>query len=79
MNVSPVFHNIITYHLTGIGLHERQVKQNLSEILQRLLDGGYSALRDFLLLLIQDMEAGAAVAGTATCPRKGASCLLRSN
>jgi hypothetical protein len=65
LNVSPVFHNIITYHLTGIGFYKRQVKQNLSAILQRLLDGGYSALRDFLLLLIQDMDAGAAVFGSS--------------
>ncbi len=63
LNVSPVFHNIIAYHLTGIGFYRKQVKQNLNAILERLVDGGYSSLRDFLLLLIQDMEAGAAVFG----------------
>jgi hypothetical protein len=63
LNVSPVFHNIIAYHLTGIAFYRKQIKQNLDAILQRLLDGGYCALRDFIQLLIDDMEIGPAVYG----------------
>jgi hypothetical protein len=64
LNVSPVFHNIIAYHLTGAGVYRKQVRQNLNAILLRLIDEGYSSLRDFLLLLIQDMEIGPAVFGS---------------
>jgi hypothetical protein len=63
LNVSPVFHNIIAYHLTGIGFYKKQVKQNLQAILQRLVDGGYCALRDFIQSLIDDMDSGPAVYG----------------
>ncbi len=69
-NVSPVFHNIIAYHLTGIAFYRKQVKQNLEAILQRLMDGGFCALGDFIQLLIKDMESGPAVyGGSRRAPR----------
>ena len=61
VNVSPVFHNIVAYHLTGIAFYKRQVKQNLKAVLQRLVDHECHALKGFIEVLIHDMENGPAV------------------
>jgi hypothetical protein len=63
INVSPVFHNIITYHLTGMMFYRRQVNQNLKAILQKLVAEKCQALNEFIELLIRDMNNGPAVFG----------------
>jgi|APFre7841882654_1041346.scaffolds.fasta_scaffold142806_2 hypothetical protein len=61
LNVRPLVHNIIAYHLTGRELYAKQAKQNLSGIMQRLTENGCVALRDFLTLLLDDLKNGPAV------------------
>jgi hypothetical protein len=60
LNVSPIFHNIIAYHLTGVGFYRAQVKQNLSAVMQHLGRRKLFSLRDYILMLIHDMENGPA-------------------
>ena len=61
VNVSPVFHNIIAYHLTGETFYRNQVKQNLPAVLQKLVEHDCMALKVFIELLIDDMRNGPAV------------------
>lgn len=63
INVSPVFHNITAYHLTGMMFYKKQVNQNLKAILHRLLEEDCEALKEFIELLIRDMNNGPAVFG----------------
>jgi hypothetical protein len=63
INVSPVFHTIVTYHLTGMMLYRKLVNQNLEAILQRLVTENYQPLKEFIELLIHDMNNGPAVFG----------------
>jgi hypothetical protein len=61
--ISPVFHNIVAYHLTGMSFYKKQVNQNLKAILQRLVTEEFHALKQFIELLISDMDNGPAVFG----------------
>ena len=61
LNIRPVLHNIIAFHLTGRSLYARQVKQNLSGIMHRLEEEGHSSLASFLMLLVEDLKNGPAV------------------
>jgi hypothetical protein len=61
LNVRPLVHNLIGYHLTGRILYEKQAKQNLSGIMYQLSAEGCDALRDFLSILLEDMKTGAAL------------------
>lgn len=63
ITISPIFHNIVAYHLTGMAFYRKQVNQNLKAILQRLDAEGYHALKQFIELLIDDMDNGPAVFG----------------
>jgi hypothetical protein len=63
INMSPTFHNIVAYHLTGMSFYKQQVNQNLKAILQRLVVEEYPALKEFIELLIGDMDNGPAVFG----------------
>ncbi len=63
ISISPIFHNIVAYHLTGMSFYRKQVNQNLKAILQRLVAEGYPALKEFIELLISDMDHGPAVFG----------------
>ena len=61
LNVGPVFHNILAFHLTGSSFYRQQVRQNLQAVLQKLARHGCDALRGFLEILIDDMKDGAAL------------------
>jgi len=61
INVSPVFFNIVAFHLTGSPIYQQQVRQNLKAVLQKLADHHCTALRGFLEVLIDDMKDGPAV------------------
>ena len=61
LNVGPVFHNILAFHLTGSSFYRQQVRQNLQAVLQKLARHGCDALRGFLEVLIDDMRDGAAL------------------
>lgn len=61
LNVRPVLHNIVNFHLTGRDLYRKQARQNIKAIMSKLTEEGYIAFKDYLRLLILDMENGAAV------------------
>ncbi|MGA2765929.1 MAG: hypothetical protein ABSG17_21520 [Spirochaetia bacterium] len=60
LNIRPLLHNVIYFHLTGRELYRKQARQNIDAILNRLTEEGFIGFRDYLSLLIQDMENGAA-------------------
>ena len=70
INVSPVVHNIVAYHLTGVSFYKKQVKQNLQAVLQKLTDQHCQALRAFIEVLIDDMNDGPAVFGDGPGTRR---------
>jgi hypothetical protein len=61
LNLRPVFHNVIAFHLTGLQFYRMQVKQNLGAVIKRLEEREFVSLRDYLLLLIADMDNGPAL------------------
>ena len=61
LNVRPLVHNLIGFHLTGRDLYAKQARQNLSGIMHQLTENRCVALREFLSLLLDDMRNGAAV------------------
>lgn len=61
LNVRPLVHNLIAFHLTGQDLYAKQAKQNLSGLMHQLTVNGCNALREFLSFLLDDMRNGAAV------------------
>ena len=61
LNVRPILHNIIAFHLTGRNLYVKQAKQNLSAILQIVKERGCPSLHAFILELLEDIKTGAAV------------------
>jgi hypothetical protein len=61
LNIRPLMHNLVGYHLTGRDVYAKQAKQNLSGILHRLKENNCAALRELLILLLDDMKRGPAV------------------
>ena len=61
LNIRPVLHNVIFFHLTGRPVYKRQARQNIKAIMARLDEEGYTAFRVYLSLLIKDMESGPAL------------------
>jgi hypothetical protein len=61
LNLRPVFHNIIMFHLTGRVIYKKQVRQNLNAILDRLKRSGHLALKEYVQFLVADLENGAAI------------------
>jgi len=61
LNIRPVLHNVISFHLTGRPVYKRQARQNIRAIMTRLEEEGYSAFKEYLSLLIKDMENGPAL------------------
>jgi hypothetical protein len=55
-NLSPVFHNILAYQLTGLKLYKLQLKQNLPAIMSKLDERQFRELKDYINLLISDMD-----------------------
>jgi len=61
LNIRPVLHNVIAFHLTGRAVYKRQARQNIKAIMSRLEEEGYTSFRAYLSLLIHDMENGPAL------------------
>jgi hypothetical protein len=61
LNVRPIYHNIIAFHLTGQGLYAKQAQQNISAVMHRLSEKGCHALHGFITFLFKDIKNGAAV------------------
>jgi hypothetical protein len=61
LNMRPLMHNLIGYHLTGREVYSRQARQNLSGIMHQLAENGRTSLAGLLTLLLEDVKNGAAV------------------
>ena len=61
LNIRPIIHNIVAFHLTGQEVYARQSRQNLNAIMQKLADQGWNALYGLLTFMIEDLKNGAAV------------------
>jgi hypothetical protein len=61
LNIRPIIHNIVAFHLTGQEVYARQSQQNLNAIMQKLADQGWNALHGLLTFMIEDMKNGADV------------------
>jgi hypothetical protein len=57
-NLSPVFHNILSFQMTGLFYYKNQLKQNLTTVFTKLEERRMYPLIDFIQLLIRDMENG---------------------
>jgi hypothetical protein len=61
LNIRPLVHDLVGYHLTGRDVYAKQARQNLSGIMHRLTENNCASLREFLILLLEDMKNGPAV------------------
>jgi hypothetical protein len=61
LNIRPIIHNIVAFHLTGQEVYARQSQQNLNAIMQKLADQSWNALHGLLTFMIEDLKNGAAV------------------
>jgi hypothetical protein len=76
-NLSPVFHNILSYQLTGLQFYRKQLKQNFAGIMHQLEKRKFDKLIEYIELLIRDMEHGPAILesdsyDSQTAPQGGA-------
>jgi hypothetical protein len=60
-NLSPVFHNLLSYQLTGLELYRKQLKQNFAAVLFQLEQRQFQALVEFIRFLVADLEHGPAI------------------
>jgi curved DNA-binding protein CbpA len=63
-NLSPVFHNILSYQLTGLQFYRKQLKQNFAAVLFQLEQRQFHKLVEFIEFLIADLEHGPAIHGS---------------
>jgi hypothetical protein len=63
-NLSPVFHNILSYQLTGLQFYRQQLRQNFAAVMFQLEQRGFHKLVEFVQFLIDDMEDGPAMHGS---------------
>lgn len=61
LNVRPIIHNLVSFHLTGQQVYARQSRQNMSAIMEKLADQGWTSLHGFLTFMIEDLKNGPAV------------------
>ena len=60
-NLSPVFHNITSYQLTGLDFYKKQLRQNLGAIMHQLDAREFYQLAEYIRFLMEDMECGPAI------------------
>ena len=61
LNIRPIIHNVIAFHLTGQEVYAVQSRQNLNAIMQKLADQGWRSLYGLLTFMIEDLKNGPAV------------------
>jgi hypothetical protein len=61
LNIRPIVHNLVAFHLTGQEVYARQSRQNVNAIMQKLADQGWRSLHGLLTFMIEDLKNGAAV------------------
>jgi len=57
-NLSPVFHNILSYQLTGLSFYRKQLRQNFDVILHQLKERQFHKLVEYIQFLVKDMDNG---------------------
>lgn len=57
-NMSPIFHNILSYQLTGLQFYKKQLRQNFAGIMHQLEERKFDRLIEYIQFLIKDMECG---------------------
>ena len=57
-NLSPIFHNILSYQLTGLQFYKKQLRQNFAGIMHQLEERKFDRLIEYIQFLIKDMECG---------------------
>ncbi len=60
-NLSPVFHNIVSYQLTGLQFYRKQIRQNFAGVMHRLEERRFYSLIEYIQFLVRDMENGPAM------------------
>ena len=60
-NLRPVFHNILSYQLTGLVFYRRQLSQNFAGVMYQLERRGFDRLIEYIHFLIADMDSGPAI------------------
>jgi hypothetical protein len=60
-NLSPVFHNILSYQLTGSPYYRKQLAQNFDAVIYELERGGFDRLIEYIHFLMADMHFGPAI------------------
>ena len=60
-NLSPMFHNILSYQLTGLQLYRKQLKQNFAAVLFQLEQRQFHRLVEFIEFLVADLQNGPAI------------------
>ena len=63
-NVSPIFHNILSYQLTGLPFYRKQLEQNFDAVMYKLEMRGFEALTEYIRFLIADLDVGPAIMGS---------------
>jgi hypothetical protein len=61
-NLRPVFFNLSKYHITGLDFYRKQLR-NLNTIYTRLEEEHRIAMKEYIMLLIKDLENGPAIFG----------------
>jgi hypothetical protein len=61
LNIRPLVHNLVSFHITGRELYAKQARQNLSGIMHQLAENRCRSLCQFLTFLLDDMKNGAAL------------------
>ena len=56
-----MFHNILSYQLTGLEFYQKQLKQNFAAVLFQLEQRNFHRLVEFIQFLIADMRHGPAI------------------
>ena len=60
-NLSPIFHNILSYQLTGLRFYRKQLRQNFAGIMYQLEKRNFDKMIEYIQFLIDDMERGPAI------------------
>jgi curved DNA-binding protein CbpA len=60
-NLSPVFHNILSYQLSGLPFYRKQLRQNFAAVMFQLEQRQFHQLAGFIEFLIADLDRGPAI------------------
>ena len=61
LNIRPLIHNVVAFHLSGQEVYARQCRQNQNAIMHKLAEQDWRSLYGLLTFMIEDLKNGAAV------------------